>query len=72
MLTETAVAHFKGKPAIVEALSGAWKKAAVYRWGRVVPLAPARILAEKSGGALSVEDSLYDEKGNIKPEARAA
>jgi hypothetical protein len=72
MLLASAVSHFKGKPNIVRALEGAWTKGAVYRWERVVPLAAARRLAEKSAGALPVDESLYDEKGNIRPDARAA
>jgi hypothetical protein len=72
MLLASAVSHFQGKPNIVRALEGAWTKAAIYHWDRVVPLAAARKLAEKAGGALPVDESLYDEKGNIRPDARAA
>jgi hypothetical protein len=72
MLTEAAVTHFKGRAGIVRALGDGRSKAAVYHWGRVVPRAAAKILAEKSDGALTVDESLYNEFGHIKPEARAA
>jgi hypothetical protein len=63
MLTKDAEAHFGGRPGILKAL-GNRSKSAIYQWGEIVPLMAAQELAEKSGGALRVDLSLYKSNGH--------
>ena len=57
-----ALAHFKTQKRISEILKESGYKAsqpAVSKWGEIIPEVPARILAEKSGGALVFIESYY-------------
>jgi hypothetical protein len=69
MLKSQALAFYKTRAGIHRAL-GSWTPQAVYLWEEIVPLSAARKLAEASGGALSVDESLYDEKGCITAAAK--
>lgn len=68
MLTKLAESHFGSRAAIAHVLAGNRSVSAVYQWKDIVPLAAARRLATLSEGALSVDESLYDEQGKIIPE----
>ena len=63
MLTQTAESHFGGRAGIARALATHRTVSAIYQWGDIVPLMAARELAEKSGGAIQVDESLYDRYG---------
>ena len=71
MLKSQALAFFKTRAEIHRAL-GSWTPQAVYLWDEIVPLSAARKLAEVSGGALVVDESLYDAKGSITAAAKEA
>jgi hypothetical protein len=73
MLTKNAHAHFGPRRAdIAHALGDCRSASAVYQWDEVVPLAAARRLAVLSNGALTVDESLYDEMGRIIPRPKKA
>lgn len=58
MLKETAIAYYKGAPAVARALD--ISDAAVYQWPEVVPLESALALEVLTGGGLPVDRRYYD------------
>lgn len=72
MLLSSAIQHFGSRHAIAKALAGSRSVSAVYQWGEVVPRAAAKRLETISNHALVVDESLYDELGNIRKTEQAA
>jgi hypothetical protein len=72
MLTQTAELHFGGRAGIARVLAPKRTQSAIYQWGEVVPLAAARDLALLSGGAIGVDDGLYDQYGRIARKTQGA
>jgi DNA-binding transcriptional regulator YdaS (Cro superfamily) len=58
MRTQQAIEHF-GSPSAIAAALGI-SRPAVSKWGDTVPYASARRLEQLSGGALALDESLYD------------
>lgn len=57
MLTETAISYFKTQAAVARALD--ISRAAVAKWGRVVPEGSAYKLESVTNGGLKVDATLY-------------
>jgi hypothetical protein len=57
MLKSRAVEHYGSQAAVAEALG--LSRAAINKWNDVIPLESARALEIRSGGALTVDESLY-------------
>lgn len=64
MRTSTAVSHFGGRAGIVRALAPKWSKAAVYKWGQIIPLIAALEIQRITRKKLRVDMSLYKHSGH--------
>lgn len=69
MLTEIVIAYFKNQAKVARVLG--ISRAAVAKWGRVIPEGSAYKLESLTGGALKVDPTLYA-KGASKHDSAVA